>query len=807
MRVIIFLGGLFMRNNQFAIQPTTPAERQVELKTLRFLPNNWQELAPKALLKHFLVTSHFAAKTAASANQWLSGLAATKNQSVKEWLASDTPLTTPIFDLIALQLLHFIPEVDYQVTAPVVAVEKINLPLLNPTSWDTATVVDAFYMLLISRNNDGYRYLDQLVADGAFAWAYQLPAQEKPLIFNGQPIACFDPAKFIREVVYVETDLDTDFDGQADLVKAEIIRPIESNQGLKVPAVFTASPYNQGTNDAWGEKVTHQVNHPLTHKQANDQAPVEMHFPQPQTYQTVTGEAQQASETFSETPSYTLNNYLAARGYAIVYAAGIGTKDSDGLQTCGSPEQTASMQAVVEWLHGDRKAFTDRTSGQLIKATWCNGHVGMTGRSYLGTLSTAVATTGVAGLSAIVSEAAISSWYDYYRENGLVMAPGGFQGEDADVLAAETFSRTENLADYLKIKPINDRYLHQMAQAQDRETGNYNAFWATRNYRPQIKNIKCPVMMVHGLNDDNVKPNQVKALYDGLKANGIPAKIILHQGKHIYINAFQSLDYSEMINLWFAKHLWRLDNQADEVLPAVLVQDNYTPQTWHRVNTWDGKATTRFNWGTGQLTTKAVEATTQFFTDGHPADQYQVWCHHPNQWQQALLTDNGSFSAHFRTNNISQEITYRGTPQVHARVKVNADHGLLSAFLVDRGRAKHLTVSPVIINPRSLRAGFHFGSDDLREFKLANEDSPSKVISFGHINLQNRHSASQVDDLQPDQFVEVTFPLQPIFHRLPVGHQLELIIFATDYQMTLRGNEPLTYTLDLSNCWLAVSHD
>ena len=149
---------------------------------------------------------------------------------------------------------------------------------------------------------------------------------------------------------------------------------------------------------------------------------------------------------------------MAARGYAIVYAAGIGTKDSDGLQTCGSPEQTAAMKAVVEWLHGDRRAFTDRTSGQVIKARWCNGNIAMTGRSYLGTLATAVATTGVAGLKAIIAEAAISSWYDYYRENGLVMAPGvprrrcrRFGGRD--------LSRTGNLADYLKIKPTNDVYL------------------------------------------------------------------------------------------------------------------------------------------------------------------------------------------------------------------------------------------------------------------------------------------------------------------------------------------------------------
>ena len=70
------------------------------------------------------------------------------------------------------------------------------------------------------------------------AWSYQLPAEQKPFFFNGKPLASFDPAKFIREVVYIETDMDTDFDGKADLVKAEIMRPIESDHGLKVPVVF-----------------------------------------------------------------------------------------------------------------------------------------------------------------------------------------------------------------------------------------------------------------------------------------------------------------------------------------------------------------------------------------------------------------------------------------------------------------------------------------------------------------------------------------------------------------------------------------
>ena len=66
----------------------------------------------------------------------------------------------------------------------------------------------------------------------------------------------------------------------------------------------------------------------------------------------------------------------------------------------------------------------------------------MTGKSYLATLAMAAATTGVDGLKTIIADAGISSWYDYYRENGLVVAPGGFKvAEDADVLAVDTFSR------------------------------------------------------------------------------------------------------------------------------------------------------------------------------------------------------------------------------------------------------------------------------------------------------------------------------------------------------------------------------
>ncbi len=58
----------------------------------------------------------------------------------------------------------------------------------------------------------------------------------------------------------------------------------------------------------------------------------------------------------------------------------------------------------------------------------------MTGTSYNGTIPLAAATTGVDGLEAIIPVAPNTSYYHYYRSNGLVRHPFGFLGEDIDYL-------------------------------------------------------------------------------------------------------------------------------------------------------------------------------------------------------------------------------------------------------------------------------------------------------------------------------------------------------------------------------------
>lgn len=337
----------------------------------------------------------------------------------------------------------------------------------------------------------------------------------------------------------------------------------------------------------------------------------------------------------------------------------------------------------------------------------------------------------------------------------------------------------------------------------DRESGNYNDFWDQRNYRPNLEGIKADVMMVHGLNDTNVRPSNVMALYAGIKDLPITSKLILHQGQHIYINAFRSIDFSDMVNLWLADKLWEHENHADSTLPDVIVQDNSAPETWNSYHEWTTGDHKEYQFNDHRLTSLPGLGT-QSFNDQQPTETYLQWCKHPQEWAKALVSDKGKFSRHFVSEAFNDDLLLRGTPHVKLTVASSKNYGMISARLVDLGTSKRLTVSPVFLNRDGLELGYHWKTDDLREFKLEKEPTNYKVISSGHINLQNRNNPAEVNELAANEFVTVQFDLQPIFHRMVAGHQLGIIIYSTDYEYTLRGNERIEYQLRLDGCSLEI---
>lgn len=793
-----------MKINQFAYVPTDHHTIVKELADVHFLTAQTKKMAdPVMLYRQFLLKFFIEKQSLATRIQKVANLMATPTLNAYEFTTTQAAVSKLAFYNVGLQLLGFEVGLDFELNDPFSAMKKYRLPMaVVDDTLDRNQVIDAWYKLLNTRTKFGQTLIDYLAGQGYYHQFFGTDELKQPLIFNGKSQAVFDTTKLIRDVVYVEAPLDNDHDGKRDLLKAEIIRPGETENGLKVPVIFTASPYDQGTNDHQADQMTHDVNQEkLTRKQPNHLSYEDVKFdydnhdlPEPRTIKDTN---KVAEESFVKTWTYSLNDYFLARGFAVVYSSGVGTKDSDGVRTTGTPDETISATSVIEWLHGDRTAFTNRSDQIAIPAWWSNGNVGMTGRSYLGTLSTAAAMTGVDGLKTAVVEAGISNYYDYYRENGLVVAPGGFQGEDTDVLGELTFSREQSAADYLKIKDTWLAQLKKLTAGQDRVTGSYNSFWDNRNLLKNV-NIKADMLLVHGLNDWNVKLSHVYNLRKTLKNEKITQKLVLHQGQHEYLNNFRSVDFTDIVNLWLTNKLLAVDNQANQIVPDVLVQDNAEPETWNTYKDWGG------NVKEIPLDDKRWTDLNEnhSFSDQLPDDLFKDYIENTKKWQKALFTKNHSkldkHSIKLVSEPLDQDITVDGRATITLRAASSADLGLLSAALVDYGVEKRLTAVPQILSAQQIITGYQWRKDDLKEFLPEKKASAYKKFTDAHMNMQNRTNNYQSDDLKPGQYYNFTMAFQPTFWRLLKGHQLGLIIYATDMDYTIRSNQDISYTVDLS---------
>ena len=139
---------------------------------------------------------------------------------------------------------------------------------------------------------------------------------------------------------------------------------------------------------------------------------------------------------------------------------------------------------MIDWLNGRAKGFTTADGSEDVAATWSTGKVGMTGTSYNGTIPLAAAVTGVDGLEAIIPIAPNTSYYHYYRSNGLVRHPGGWLGEDIDFLYDFINSGDPARRDVLQPHAIATA---SSREGRDRASGDYNDFWAARDLLPKVE--------------------------------------------------------------------------------------------------------------------------------------------------------------------------------------------------------------------------------------------------------------------------------------------------------------------------------
>ncbi len=551
-----------------------------------------------------------------------------------------------------------------------------------------------------------------------------LLAQTGPVFDNGmaQIVDAFNnESDWIREQLWVETEFDSDGDGTLDRVHVSVVRQAQTDsEGLKVPVVYGTSPYYSGTAglaDLFWD-VEHEVG----------AAP-----PAKERYEGFSARTRPGISTGF------VQDWLP-RGFAVVHSESPGTGLSQGCPTVGGINESLAPKAVVDWLNGRAKGYTAPEGGEEVVAAWSTGNVGMTGTSYNGTLPLAAATTGVDGLKAIIPVAPNTSYWHYYRSYGLIRHPGGYLGEDIDVLYDFIHSRESDRRDYCNATIRDGEY----AEGMDRVTGDYNEFWAGRDYLNVIENVKAATLMAHAFNDWNVMPEHSVRIVEALEGR-VPVQMYFHQGGH---GGPPPLD---MMNKWFTRYLYEVENGVENDPKAWITREGderLDPTPYADYPNPESEGVRLYPTQGGQYTAElSLEA--------------------PSEQGVESLVDNVSFSGKslaqaeytnhrllYVTPELTQDVHISGTATMKVRLAANKPAVNFSVWLV----------SLPWTEGRRARGG---------------------IITRGWFDPQNATSMTESTPLTPGEFVEFEFNLQPDDQVVPAGQKIGLMIMSSDRDFTL----------------------
>ena len=587
--------------------------------------------------------------------------------------------------------------------------------------------------------------------------AAQTPERAAPVFVNGmaQVVPAFqDTSRWIRQNLWVETDIDSDRDGKRDRVHVDVTRPGQTaTEGLKVPVVYMSSPYFANTASAFvGWDVKHEL---------GQQPPARGAMPSP-AYQ---GERTRISNQ--------LVNTWVPRGFAVVHSEATGTGRSQGCPTIGDEPERTAMRFVIDWLNGRAKGYTTPTGTEEVRADWSTGKVGMMGVSYEGTLPLAAASTGVDGLEVVIPIAPNTSYYHYYRANGLVRSPGGYLGEDVDVLYDFVASGDTTVRATCERLWKNGAFAAD--KGMDRASGDYSDFWEARDLMPHMKNVKAAVMLVHGLNDYNVMPSHSVRIYEELRRLGKNVWLVFHQGGH------GGGPLPNMTNLLFSRYLYGVPNGVDEAdhrffvyhpaatpvpgqppieaksYPAYPVPGT-APVTLYGTRGGNGVASLAARPATG------IDTLVDSVAVSGSANASR------SQARTRLL---------YATAPLADTVHISGTVRVTLRVASSKPAANLSVWLVT-----------LPYDSASIGSQGHAG-----------------VVTRGWADIQNHKalkggnyaSKARGEPLTPGKFYDLTFDLEPDEQLVPAGKQLAVMIMSSDREFTLWPAPGTQLMIDLAN--------
>ncbi len=556
------------------------------------------------------------------------------------------------------------------------------------------------------------------------------------------------------ESVWVKTGTDTDDTGRSDRVEVYVVRPESATTPLS--AVVRADPYDIASSpkDVFDIEGVPSPEGPSEVYGARD---VPLFVPDSEPPTGRNGGTASTRQRFATVGSVERVRRAYVRlfvpeGYAYVDVSPVGTGRSTGCNTLGGASEAQSVVAAIDWLNDRVSAYAGRASDDTVRAGWADGNAGMVGQSYLGSIQNNVVVTGVDGLKTIVPKASIVSRYLANRAHSAVTTD------------SPTPSFAAKWTTGVNKQRCND-VLERMAAGVDWQSGNFNEYWADREYVAEFDNVDASVLLVHTLRDDTMSPRQLSVYAEALRRHDIPHRMWVGQGDHGAVPNLRNRyagRYRELLLDWF--NYW-VRGEATGVMdgPTAIVETPSGALAGERG--WPSPRREQISFrarpgepfGALKLEGSAPDTTDRFVDDSKiPAS--------------TLVGEEATANrVVYRTDPFEGPVRVSGTVTPSLTVSVDSEAALLSVAVVDYG-------------PTGTR----------------------RLISRGWMNLLNRTSLTESEPLVPGERYNVSFEPNPVDHVFAEGHRLGVMIYSSDRAVTKRPPSAPTLTVHLADTVFSV---
>ena len=378
------------------------------------------------------------------------------------------------------------------------------------------------------------------------------------------------------------------------------------------------------------------------------------------------------------------------------------------------------------------------------------------------------AVSGVDGLLTVVPISGPYNYYDYTRSNGIVMRGNNYLVSLARTITNDDPTRQSRCA------PV----WNEIAANDGDEHGDYTPFWTERDYLDDAASIEASVFLVHGIQDENVRPDHFSKFWQALGEHDIPRKLWIGRLGHVEPFDFRRAEWVTTLHRWFDYWVHGIDNGImDE--PKVDVQTS--TGVWEQHADWPIPGTGNVNiWlrdganGVGSLA----------LTPAQGAPHTQSFVDNPNQFESAMVNDPNQPSQNrlvFLSQPLEYDLRISGTLVINLTASSSLNEAYFGAILVEYG--------PSTQNDRSgdgilqtTRPEECYGEssqyDDgcYRPVAYRPIDVTQWRVTKGILDGQNRNSIATAEPMVPGQTYQISFPMLPNDYVFAADNQIGVVV-------------------------------